>query len=308
MSEKDEQIERLLREGKLTLDEARRLRGAADSGTAADRMERRIARHRIRYGPLLASFALLLLVAVIFWWLQDGDPGLVVDSAEKAGSGEATIDLGRLDGERTLTMQRSVTLSYVTFGLLVLALVTGLLAWLYNGLVSAREQVNAGWAQVENQYQRRLDLVPLLIDSVQAYMDHERETLGALTAARSRALSALQAAPATAPEQSELKAVQRSQGEVQSALSRLLALVENYPDLKASRNFLTLQDQIEGTENRIAIERRQYNEFARHYNTRLQTFPSNLVGQLGGFRFKPYFEAQDEARTGLDNAFGDRPE
>ena len=203
-------------------------------------------------------------------------------------------------------MSRSVPLSIGLVAAGVVAVLGTLTAVVYNGLVGAREQVNSGWAQVENVYQRRLGLVPLLVDAVQTYTDHERETLAELTRARAEAIEVtgeLGEAPQTGEQ---LRAVEASQGRVDSALARLLAIVENYPDLKASRNFLALQDQIEGTENRVAMERRNYNEFSRQYNTRLQTFPGNIVAGLMGFGAKPYFQAEDRALQGLDDPFGRR--
>jgi LemA protein len=214
------------------------------------------------------------------------------------------IDLSELSAERSTTMNRSLPLSVGILTIGLVAVLGGMIALFYNGLVTAREQVNAGWAQVENVYQRRLDLVPLLVDTVQTYTDHERETLAELTAARAGALEVKGAMGSGAPESIEqIKAVEASQGRLESALARLFAVVENYPDLKASRNFLSLQDQIEGTENRVAIERRNYNEFSRRYNTRLQVFPSNIVGQMMGFESKPYFEAEAGALKGLEDLF-----
>ena len=203
-------------------------------------------------------------------------------------------------------MNRSLPLSLgiVTVG--VLAVLAGLLVFFYNGLIGAREQVNAGWAQVENVYQRRLDLVPLLVDAVQTYTEHERETLTELTQARANAIQVTGAIGDAPQTVEQLKAIEAAQGEVESALARLFAIVENYPDLKASRNFLSLQDQIEGTENRVAMERRNYNEFSRRYNTRLQTFPGNIVADMMGFEAKPYFEAKTEALKGLEDPFGRR--
>jgi LemA protein len=189
----------------------------------------------------------------------------------------------------------------------ILALLAVVLVLVYNGLVSAREQVNAGWAQVENVYQRRLDLVPVLVDAVQTYTEHERDTLTELTEARAGALAAAGALGGVAPASTEqLRAIEASQGKIESALSRLFAVVEAYPDLKASRNFVSLQDQLEGTENRVAMERRNYNEFSRRYNTQLQTFPSNLVAQMMGFESKPYFEAEEAALKAPDDPFGRR--
>jgi len=202
-------------------------------------------------------------------------------------------------------MNRVSGLSLFAVVIGVLALLGGLLMLIYNGLVSSREQVNAGWAQVENVYQRRLDLVPLLVDAVQTYTEHERETLAQLTEARANAMRANGTLGSQVPDTvDQLKTIEASQGAMESALARLFAVVESYPELKASQNFLGLQDQIEGTENRLAIERRNYNEFSRRYNTRLQTFPSNLVAEMLGFQSKPYFEAEAKALQRLADPFG----
>ncbi len=136
----------------------------------------------------------------------------------------------------------------------------------------------------------------------------ERETLTELTQARANAIQVTGAIGNDPQTVEQLKAIEAAQGEVESALARLFAIVENYPNLKASQNFLSLQDQIEGTENRVAMERRNYNEFSRRYNTKLQTFPGNIVAEMMGFEAKPYFEAEIEALKGLEDPFGRRSE
>jgi len=202
-------------------------------------------------------------------------------------------------------MNKTGGFSVLVIVLVVATVLGGGFLLLYNNLVDGRERVNAGWAQVENVYQRRLDLVPVLIDAVKTYMEHERETLAELTAARARAVEVGGAIGGRAPQTVEqLRAVEASQGAVESALARLFAVVENYPDLKASQNFLALQDQVEGTENRITVERRNYNEFARRYNTGIQKFPGNIVADILGFAAKPYFEATPAALQGLKDPFG----
>jgi LemA protein len=309
----DARIERMLNQGKLTAEEAQRLRRSLDAARQHEETFQRAAGSTRNRRPIMLLLALLGLFFMLgigtHWLLSEGmGAGTQVVTSELPAPSRPEgrlIDLSELSGERSTTMNRSVPLSIgiITIGLI--ALLGGLIAFFYNGLVTAREQVNAGWAQVENVYQRRLDLVPLLVDAVQTYTDHERETLTELTAARAQAIELNGAIGSEAPQTIEqIKAIEASQGRVESALARLFAVVENYPDLKASRNFLTLQDQIEGTENRVAIERRNYNEFSRRYNTRLQVFPSNIVGQMMGFDSKPYFEAEDKALKGLGDVFG----
>jgi LemA protein len=160
----------------------------------------------------------------------------------------------------------------------------------YNSLVTLREQVNRDWSNVENVYQRRADLIPNLVNTVKGYAAHEQETFTKVTEARSKATSVtIDAANMT---EEDLKRFQAAQGEISSALSRLLAVAENYPELKANQNFLELQAQLEGTENRIAVERRKFNETATTYNTSIKTFPTVIFAGWFGFKERPYFEAQ----------------
>jgi LemA protein len=160
----------------------------------------------------------------------------------------------------------------------------------YNSLVTMREQVNRDWANVENVYQRRADLIPNLVNTVKGYATHEQETFTKVTEARSKATSVTIDAANMTDE--DMKRFQAAQGEVSSALSRLLAVAEAYPDLKANQNFLELQSQLEGTENRIANERRKFNETATTYNTELKRFPTVLYAGMLGFKERPYFQAE----------------
>lgn len=279
------------------------------TGAADPPRGRRAARGRWGIRSLLGVFAVAFLVGLAGHWLF-GDPGgssgVPAAAVEPVGSWPSDgglIDLSALDEERSTTIKRFGPLSIGIAVLLVMGSLGALLAIFYHGLVSAREQVNAGWARVENVYQRRLDLIPVLVDAVQTHTEQERQTLDALTQARANAVrvsGAMGGAPRTAEQ---VQAMDASQGEVGSALARLFALAEDYPDLKASRNFLGLQDQLEGTENRVTVERRSYNELARRYNARLQTFPSNLIASPMGFDAKPYFQAEAGAPRGLSDPF-----
>jgi LemA protein len=171
----------------------------------------------------------------------------------------------------------------------------------YNSLVNADESVATAWSNVENQYQRRADLIPNLVNTVKGYAAHEQETLDAVVSARTRATQVTIDADNMTPE--KLAEYQKAQGEVGAALSRLLAITESYPDLKANQNFLELQAQLEGTENRISVERRNFNEAARSYNTSIRTFPKNLLAGMFGFEKRPYFEAQDGAEKAPEVKF-----
>lgn len=160
----------------------------------------------------------------------------------------------------------------------------------YNGLVSSQEQVNTAWAQVENNYQRRADLIPNLVNVVKGYASHERETLEGVIQARSRATSTT--IDANNMDEAALARFQQSQDALSSALSRLMVVVEKYPELKANEQFQTLMAQLEGTENRIATARRDFNEIAKTYNLEVRSFPNSLIAGITGFRPRPYFTAQ----------------
>ena len=176
----------------------------------------------------------------------------------------------------------------------ILAIMALWVANVYNNFVSLDEEVTSSWAQVENQYQRRADLVPNLVATVKGYAAHEQETLQGVVDARAKATQ-ITIDPATAtPEQ--LAAFQSAQGELSQALGRLLAVAENYPDLKANENFRDLQAQLEGTENRITIARQLFNDKAREYNTAIRRFPNNIIAGFCGFEKKPYFEAEEGAQ------------
>lgn len=161
----------------------------------------------------------------------------------------------------------------------------------YNSMVAQDEAVGTAWSNVENQYQRRSDLIPNLVNTVKGYASHEKETFDAVVSARAKATQTTVSIDDLTPE--KMQAYQRAQGEVGSALSRLLAVTENYPQLKANENFKELQAQLEGTENRISVERRKFNETARGYNTAIRKFPRNIVASLFGFEKHPYFEAEE---------------
>ena len=161
----------------------------------------------------------------------------------------------------------------------------------YNGLVSMDEGVQTKWADVETQYQRRADLIPNLVNTVKGYAAHESETLQAVVEARAKATS-MNIDPSNMSAE-QIANFQKAQDGVSSALSRLLVTVEKYPDLKANENFKELQVQLEGTENRISVARRDYNESACKYNTTLRSFPKNILAGMFGFEKKAYFEAQE---------------
>jgi LemA protein len=165
----------------------------------------------------------------------------------------------------------------------------------YNNFVTLDEGVTNQWSNVENVYQRRADLIPNLVNTVKGYADFEQETLTQVIEARAKATSVNVDANNLTPE--SIAAFQQAQEGLGNALSRLLVTIERYPELKANQNFLELQSQLEGTENRIAVERRKFNETVRGYNTATRRFPANIIAGLGGFDQKGYFEAADGSET-----------
>ncbi len=160
----------------------------------------------------------------------------------------------------------------------------------YNSMVKLDEKVSGQWAQVENVYQRRADLIPNLVNTVKGYANFEKDVLTSVTEARSRATSVNVDPSKLTPE--SIKQFQAAQGQLTSALSKLLVVVEKYPDLKANQNFLELQAQLEGTENRITVERNKFNTVTQEYNTKIRSFPNNITAGLFGFSKKGYFEAE----------------
>jgi len=178
----------------------------------------------------------------------------------------------------------------------VLLLIVGKIIGIYNNLVTLEEGVNQTWAQVSNQYQRRADLIPNLVETVKGYAKHENETLEGVIQARANA-TGLNVTPEVLNDPEAFSKFQKVQGEISSALSRLMAVVENYPNLKANENFLALQSQLEGTENRITVERQRFNETVQGYNTRIRHFPTNIFAGMFGFEKKLYFEAQEGAEV-----------
>ena len=165
-----------------------------------------------------------------------------------------------------------------------------------NDYVALEQQVQQSWAQVQNVYQRRADLIPNLVETVRAFAAQERTVLEEVTRTRAT-VGGLQITPELLRDPDALKKFQEAQAQLGGALGRLLAVVEQYPDLKSNQNFLTLQAQLAGTENRIAVERRRYNEAVRGYNTAVRRFPGSLVAWLRGFRDRPYFEADAGQRS-----------
>lgn len=178
-------------------------------------------------------------------------------------------------------------------------LIVGLGIWgvgVNNQLVTLQQTVGERWAQVQNVYQRRADLIPNLVETVKGAAAQERTVLEEVTRARASA-SSIQLTPEALNDPRAMERFEAAQSQLSGALSRLLVTVERYPDLKTNQNFLALQTQLEGTENRIVVERRRFNEAVREYNTRLQFFPGSVVARLAGFQPRAFFEAPPDAAT-----------
>ena len=181
----------------------------------------------------------------------------------------------------------------ILFGIILYSYVTNS----YNSMVKLDEGVKEKWSQVENVYQRRFDLIPNLVETVKGYAAQEKETFIAVAEARSKAKGTFNVSEEVLNNPAMFEKFQQAQNSLSSALQRLMVVVERYPELKSNQNFLSLQNQLEGTENRITIERRRFNEAARGFNVYIKQFPRVLMANLFGFREKPYFKSQEGAET-----------
>lgn len=195
-------------------------------------------------------------------------------------------------------------MSKLTKILIIVGIIAVVILWgvrIYNNMVKLDEETQQAWAQVENAYQRRADLIPNLVKTVQGAAEYEKGTLEGVIEARSKATS-VQVDPSNLTEEN-IAAFQQAQDQLSSALSRLMVVVERYPELKANQNFLELQAQLEGTENRIAVERKKFNEVVQQYNTTIRRFPNNIFAGMFNFDKKGYFKAKEGADVAPDVEF-----
>jgi LemA protein len=191
--------------------------------------------------------------------------------------------------------KNTIILLSVLGGIVLIAiLLVGWVTGIYNSLVKTDEGVNQAWAQVQNQYQRRVDLIPNLVEVVKGYAAHEREVFEKVAEARA-SVGKLQVTPEILNNPQLFQKFQEAQSNMGSWLSRLLAVAENYPQLKANENFLQLQSQLEGTENRIAVERMKFNQIVQEYNVKVRTFPTSVLAGMFGFAQKQYFQSEPGA-------------
>ena len=302
-----EGVLRLIEQGKLSQDEGLKLVGALEAAEARDH----ILREELRARSATRQPVACLMAAVVGLIGLGAIAGAVGVSGmrqtpnapqpvrteamqEPAAGAQARAEWL----ERSRTMRTPGSISIVAFVIVIVAGILGWILMLQNSLARRDEQVNERWAQVEAVLQRRLDLVPQLVETVKGYAAHERQTLVEVTEARARALGILQATGAAAPKSAEtLQQLQQAEQSVAAAMGKLLALAEQYPAIKASSNFLTLQEQLEGTENRISVERQRYNDAVRAYNASLRVFPSNVVGGMFGYEPRVYFQAKPGAES-----------
>ena len=186
---------------------------------------------------------------------------------------------------------------YFTISIIAAAVVLlcGITYSSYNKLVLLDEETSSAWSQVENQYHRRYDLIPNLVNTVKGYAKHEESVLRELTEARSKAGGVISVDSSILDDPEKMAEFQKVQNELGASLQRLLAVTENYPELKANQNFLALQDELEGTENRISVERKRFNDSVKAYNSTMRRFPMNLLAGMFGFEKKNYFAAEAAA-------------
>jgi LemA protein len=196
-------------------------------------------------------------------------------------------------------MKKGLRNALIVIAIIVVAVFAVYRFWAgnYNKMVTMDEQVTSQWAQVQNQYQRRMDLIPNLVSTVKGYASHESEVFTQIAEARSKAGGVVKVDEDLLNDPEAFKRYQQAQNELGSSLQRLLVVTENYPELKANDNFLALQDQLEGTENRISVERKRFNDTAKEYNIFIRQFPRNIIASSSGFTAKQYFEATQEAQT-----------
>ena len=196
-------------------------------------------------------------------------------------------------------MSKGLKTGLIVLGIIVLIIFSlyGCVTGSYNSMVAADENVKAAWSQVENVYQRRFDLIPNLVNTVKGYASHEEKVFTEIAEMRSKAGGVINVSDEVLNNPESFEKFQKAQNELGGALQRLLAIAENYPELKANENFRDLQSQLEGTENRIAVERKRFNEAVQTYNMQVRRFPQAFLANMFGFREKAYFKADEQAAT-----------
>jgi len=279
----EDRITRMETSGKITAEQAEEMRASI---RAMDTPVFEGAKRPLPAG-LITAVAAGLVIAALF--LNTGGGADLPDTESIQNVSEILNQTGKV-GE----MSKNVTTGMSLF-IILLPIVLSVLGftYLYNDLVKKEEDVMAAWSQVESNYQRRADLIPALVESVKTYVGHEEKILTAVTQSRENALGAMKGMDKKLEDKTALAALEQAQQALKTNVTSLFGLAENYPQLRSADNFLTLQDQFEGTENRVNIARMAFNETVRDYNSATRKMPGSLVASAGGFKRKAYFEADD---------------
>ena len=289
----EDRITRMEISGKITAEQAEEMRASIAA------MDAPVFENTRRPLPatLIAAIAAAVLIGAFF--LNTGSGGDLPDTETIQNVSEILNQTGKV-GE----MSKNVTTGMSMF-IILLPIVLSVLGftYLYNDLVKKEEDVMAAWSQVESNYQRRADLIPGLVEAVKAYVGHEEKVLVDVTQSRADAMSAMKGMDKKLENKDALAVLQNAQQALKANVTSLFGLAENYPQLRSADNFLTLQDQFEGTENRINIARMAFNEAVRDYNSATRKMPGSLAASVGGFKRKAYFEADDGNEKAVKPAF-----
>lgn len=295
-------VERMAAEGLISPEQAAALRDSlAPGGSSTGGVAAPARRGGQIWSWAIAGLALSLLLALLIAGLSSGPEGAAIQ--------DVTQSLNQPEEHGTMNKSLSTFLGLALFLLVPLLL----LVWFYNSLISKEEAVFQAWAQTESNFQRRADLIPALVETVTAYLKHERETLGEVTEARDTAAEALgnavgalieaqkaasgQPGGAALEADAQMQALYGAQSRIGLSMAKVMAVAEAYPDLRSADQFLELQAQIEGTENRINVARLRFNETVGQFNTAIRRLPGSLVAGLGNFKRKAYFRSEEEAKN-----------
>jgi LemA protein len=309
MVEPEERIRRMEQDGILSERQAALLRDSFSGGPRGEAQQSEIQGRKRRVGHILGGFVLAIVAVVLVLAVGSGGEEQIQNVAQTLNQ----------PGEYG---QMNKSLSGILAAAILLIVPLLLWMWLHNGLVAREERVFEAWAQTESNFQRRADLVPVLVDTVSRYLKHETETLTGVTEARAQSLVDMAQAiedlaeaekaarellrergQAVIEEEPALRQLYETQGRIGRGMTVLLAVAEDYPELRSSDQFLELQAQLEGTENRINVARMRFNETVRDYNRAIRQLPGALVARVGSFKRKAYFQSEEEARSAPELAF-----
>ena len=282
----EEKIARMVASGSITPQQAEEMR-ASILTMGKPTFER--VRRKLPLGLIVSSICVVLLAILLMTGGGNAEPETIQNVSEIMN------EPGKVGA-----MSKEITKGVSLF-IILLPIVLSVIGfvWIYNELVNKEEEVLASWAQVETNYQRRTDLVPNLVESVKSFVDHEEKVLTAVTQSRQKVLNVMKGVVDKLEDEAALSAVARAQKELGDDVTRLFGLVENYPNLRSSDNFLALQDQLEGTENRINVARMVFNESVRDYNGAIRKMPGALIAGMGDFKRKAYFKADEGANKAV---------